>query len=268
MNPLASSKLLPISCLLGHWPHSFPRPFLNKSPLFASSRQRSALYSQFLLLDLSFRSSCTSQSRQEKNPQSDTMRLFSTVALVATISRLSSTQQIDPDSVSSSTRDQWCTSQKSQCPLICLQVYENTTTGSDPEQNDCDADTLDYSCVCANGASPNVSEYSLTIPYFECTEYNNQCVANCASGNNQCASDCRTKHPCGAQSPKRYNITTTTSSSIASATASSTGGGSQYGSFDSQGDGKSAGALAVDFGASYGLAVMVAGLFGGFALVL
>ncbi|KAK7540793.1 uncharacterized protein J3D65DRAFT_616497 [Phyllosticta citribraziliensis] len=196
------------------------------------------------------------------------MRLFSTIALVAGCARLSSSQTIDPDTVTSATRDYWCTSQTSQCPLICLQVYENSTGSSDPQSNDCDPDTLDYSCVCANGASPNVTEYSQTIPYFECTEYNNQCVAKCSSGNNQCASNCRTQNPCGAQSPKRYNVTTSTSSSaVASATASSTGG-SNFGSFDSSGSGTSAGALAVEFGASYGLAVIVGGLFGGIALIL
>lgn len=132
--------------------------------------------------------------------------------------------------------------------------------------------TLVYSCVCSNGISPNVSEYSQTMPYYICTENNNRCVNNCASGNNQCASDCRTKNLCGAQNPTRVNTTTTASSTSASATSSSTGS-----NFNSFGDGDSgdssssksgAGALALDLGAKYGLAMIISGLVGGAAVLL
>ncbi|KAL1651307.1 hypothetical protein SLS58_000646 [Diplodia intermedia] len=196
----------------------------------------------------------------------------STIAVLFAVVGLSSTQTIDPDSVSVEDRNQWCLAQTSQCPLICLQTNKDATTQS----NECDSDTLQYSCVCADGLSPNISQYSQTMPYFICTENNNRCVSNCASGNNQCASDCRTKNPCGAQNPTRVNVTTTTSASTASSTSSSTGGGSDYSSFgdgnsgdSSSGSGSSgAGALALDLGAKYGLAMIVSGLVGGAALLL
>ncbi|KAK7726033.1 hypothetical protein SLS57_003623 [Botryosphaeria dothidea] len=178
---------------------------------------------------------------------------ISTVAVFFAVAGLSPAQTIDPDSVSIEDRNQWCLAQTSQCPLICLQTNNESTTQS----NDCDSDTL---------------QYSQTMPYFICTENNNRCVNNCASGNNQCASDCRTKNPCGAQNPTRVNTTTTSSATTASATSSSTGS-----NFNSFGDGDSgdssssksgAGALALDLGAKYGLAMVISGLVGGAAILL
>lgn len=76
---------------------------------------------------------------------------------------------------------------------------------------------LTYGCVCENGLSPNLSEYSLTLPFFICQEWGNQCVAGCA-GDSACASDCRQNHPCGALNPTRVNTTTSSSVSTPSAT--------------------------------------------------
>jgi len=125
---------------------------------------------------------------------------------------------IDPNSVANATRQAWCVSQITQCPLICLQTDGNTAT---TPANTCTWQTLTYSCVCSNGLSPNVSEYSQTIPYYICTEWGNQCVSNCG-GNSACQSDCRQKHPCGAQNPTRQN--TSTLSSTMSSTATGTKG--------------------------------------------
>lgn len=46
------------------------------------------------------------------------------------------------------------------------------------------------------------------MPYYVCTETNNQCVLQC-DGDSTCQSECRSKTPCGAQDPKRVNVTTT-----------------------------------------------------------
>lgn len=98
-------------------------------------------------------------------------------------------------------------------PSVCLQ----STTGV-PLSNDCTASTLTYACVCSDGLSPNLTQYSQTLPFFICQEWGNQCQSNCA-GDSLCVSDCRSKHPCGAQSPVRVNTST------ASATPSATSGG-------------------------------------------
>lgn len=51
-------------------------------------------------------------------------------------------------------------------------------------------DQLTYTCVCDNGVSPNITQYSQTLPFFVCQEWGNQCVANC-NGDNTCADSCR-----------------------------------------------------------------------------
>ncbi|TVY88931.1 hypothetical protein LAWI1_G004944 [Lachnellula willkommii] len=130
-------------------------------------------------------------------------------------------------------------------------------------------DSLTFSCVCGNGISPNASEFSETLPYFICTEYGSQCVAAC-NGNTDCQSNCRSQHPCGAQNPVRVN--TSTSSVMPSTTSGGASNTQVYnglaGATTTAASGKKSGAQsAQDIGRSYGLAVVFAGIFAGFALV-
>jgi hypothetical protein len=178
--------------------------------------------------------------------------------------------------------------------LICLQTTPDTLTTND---NTCDSDTLSYSCVCSNGFSPNVTEYTQTMPFFVCQEWGNQCVKGC-NGDNTCAASCQQDHPCGAQSPIRPNTSTisTTMSSSASRTASEAGattdgsGGTIYSGFgggaSATGDSSSAEessssssssaasdsgagrAAALEFGHTFGFVALAGAFFGGFALVL
>ncbi|KAJ9215598.1 hypothetical protein DTO166G4_2704 [Paecilomyces variotii] len=197
------------------------------------------------------------------------LSLFPSLHLRVAVSRALSQNSIDPNSVPLSTRDQWCQSQKTSCPLICLQLPGVT---GQPEDNSCNPKTLSFSCVCSNGQQPNSSEYSQTLPYFICTEANNQCVNNC-NGESSCQAACRDDHPCGAQNPKRYNITTTSATSNPTASASSTSGGNVvYTGFGSastaaakKGD---ASTFALEIGQVYGLFGLVAGFLGGFAYLL
>jgi hypothetical protein len=109
----------------------------------------------------------------------------------------------------------------------------------------------------------------LTLPYYVCTEWGNQCVTACGS-NNQCSSDCREKHPCGAQNPTRVNQTTSTSTS-ASATATATNqvfNGLADGSSNGNSNNGKSGAGGLRFADSFGLAVVAGGLFAGFAMLL
>lgn len=199
------------------------------------------------------------------------MVLFRTtlLALASAITTVSADYYIPPDSVPLSDRMAWCNSQQSSCPTICLQ-----TSIGDPEVNTCDPKTLTYGCVCSDGKQPNMTEYTMTLPYYVCTEWGNQCVKACGNGNNQCASDCREKHPCGAQNPTRVNSTTTTSATTATATSSGTAtatnqvfNGLGDGSSNNVGAGTGNAAGALRFGDSYGLAVVVGGLFAGFAML-
>ncbi|KAI1342841.1 hypothetical protein F5Y15DRAFT_270478 [Xylariaceae sp. FL0016] len=134
-------------------------------------------------------------------------------AAVIFVSSVQADYVIEPDSVSLSLRQSWCDSETSTCPIICEQTPPGGYT-----TNTCDPETLTYGCVCANGLQPNVSEYSLTLPYFVCQEWGNQCVTGCGQ-DSACASDCRQNHPCGALNPTKSNAT---SSSSATATGTST----------------------------------------------
>lgn len=199
---------------------------------------------------------------------------FSRIAVFATISVVffgNAQQTIDPTTVPLNTRTLWCNDQKSSCPLLCPQVGGS----SDPKSNNCDPNTLVYSCICSNNQSPNISQYSETIPYFECTEANNQCVDDCAAGDNACATSCRTTHPCGAQSPKRVNITSSTRSGAATAAATSSSSSTDYGfggpattTSASAGVSMGVGKFWKGEGEMLGLAVMLGGLGVGFAVLL
>ncbi|KAI6875727.1 hypothetical protein KC323_g290 [Hortaea werneckii] len=160
--------------------------------------------------------------------------LLTSSTLLTTLSA-QQTYAINPDSVDDSTKQTWCTNQQTQCPLICTQTTPSHS--ADTQTNTCDPTTLTYACICANGLSPNISEYSQTLPYYICQEWTNQCVANCAAADNACASSCRDDHPCGALNPTRVNTSTVsstmskTSGASGGAGATTTGGDTVYTGF-------------------------------------
>ncbi|PHH75521.1 hypothetical protein CDD80_2318 [Ophiocordyceps camponoti-rufipedis] len=162
---------------------------------------------------------------------------------------------IEPSSVPISTRHAWCADERNTCPLICQQVEPRTTL-----MNDCDPKTLTFNCVCGNNQRPNVTEYTLTLPYFICQEWGNQCVKAC-SGDNECQGKCRQDHPCGAQSPKKYNTTSTTmpSATVDPNAIFTDGPGARI---DSKGAGTTP-----QVGRTYAMALVLTGLFAGFALL-
>ncbi|KAK0618426.1 hypothetical protein B0T17DRAFT_509967 [Bombardia bombarda] len=209
------------------------------------------------------------------------MVLFRTAVLALTSAIVvSADYYVVPSTVPLATRMSWCNDERSTCPLICQQFEPHTTL-----DNSCDAETLTYGCLCGNNQQPNVSEYSLTLPYHVCQEWGNQCVTNCGPYDNTCSSNCRQQHPCGAQRPTRANTTTSTTMTSTSSTAASTtsnqvfnglGGGSSSGSSSgsqttddaSSSSTTNSGAMALEMGSAYGLAVVLASMFAGFAMML
>jgi len=181
---------------------------------------------------------------------------------------------INASSVPIATRTQWCQAQLTECPLLCLQLPGSSST---TEANDCDPTDLTYDCICGNGLSPNASEYSQTLPYFICTEYGTQCVAAC-NGETACQSACLQDHPCGAQDPTRVNVTSTSSTMAATGTAGSAasgavvytglGGVATAAATSTPSSKKSGAQAALDIGRSYGLGIVAAGVFAGFALII
>ncbi|KAL1922109.1 uncharacterized protein VTP21DRAFT_10751 [Calcarisporiella thermophila] len=110
----------------------------------------------------------------------------------------------DINTVDNSTKanfPQWCTLQTSSCENICQD------SGFSVMKNDCDSATLAYHCICSNGISPNASEYTETIPYFQCTYDQQQCISKCPIGDTACFNQCNAVK-CSATNPKKYNQTT------------------------------------------------------------
>ena len=145
--------------------------------------------------------------------------------------------------------------------------------------------SLSYSCICSNGQQPNASQYSQTIPYYECTQAATNCVNKCEQTDASCQSACRSDNPCGAQHPIQINTssistmaaTTTSGGSSGSATGSATGttASNTFTGFggSSSPTGKSVApariqALALGFGGNYGLFFVLGGMMVGFMLIL
>ncbi|KAH7123809.1 hypothetical protein B0J11DRAFT_529966 [Dendryphion nanum] len=199
------------------------------------------------------------------------MRSFLTLAVAALSGIVAAQYTIDPETVRQSDRDAWCQNQKSQCPLICLQ--QPGVTSLSTVSNTCDSKTLAYSCVCSNNVAPNITEYSQTIPYYICTQWGSNCVKACGNVNT-CQDACRKDHPCGAQSPQPPNssiLAATSASQTAAGAAQSTlppasgWGGSAATSTPNK---PGAATTMANLGQSYGLAVVFASVFAGFAILL
>lgn len=180
---------------------------------------------------------------------------------------------IDPSTVQQSTRDYWCQQQKATCSQICLLLPGVTSMNT--ETNECDSDALTASCVCDNGSSPNLTEYTQTLPFNICQQWGTNCVKDCGQGENTCADACRADHPCGAQNPFKPNATSTSSSASHSKTADPSGTDAAASStvpvtgFAGQTTSPDTGAAAtlMNLGASYGVAVTFMSIFAGFALL-
>ncbi|KAK3214487.1 hypothetical protein GRF29_19g343362 [Pseudopithomyces chartarum] len=85
---------------------------------------------------------------------------------------------IDPASVSQSTRLSWCQANLNTCTEICGGQGSLASGG-----NQCDSNTLEYTCKCRNGTEPDLGEYAQTIPSLECNQWKSNCVS--AGGSTQ-----------------------------------------------------------------------------------
>lgn len=196
-------------------------------------------------------------------------------ALVASASFFPlSVGQTSVDDVSDDTKEYWCQSQVASCPLLCGDLEKGT------QENECYPENLFYTCTCTGGIAPNLTQYSQTIPYFQCTIELNACTEGC-NGDPACNNQCPKTHKCGATAPKKPNKTST-ASSTASKTAlpdsSSTGSSddsdddddsgfaSADGSSnnDSNNDSNGAAGLAISIGKTYGLGLVAVAIGGAF----
>ncbi|KAI4246802.1 MAG: hypothetical protein L6R40_001831 [Gallowayella cf. fulva] len=119
----------------------------------------------------------------------------------------------DVNNVDTTSRVQWCNDQYTNCPKLCGGPKFT-------KENRCIADPISYTCVCANGTSPDLAAYANTF-------VSDTCQARFAA--------CRTQNPgsdaciqCGTLKADSVPMSTSSmsaASSTAAATSSGTGGG-------------------------------------------
>ncbi|KAK6511652.1 hypothetical protein TWF481_000561 [Arthrobotrys musiformis] len=126
-------------------------------------------------------------------------------------------QTIIPSSVDVNTRNGWCRSEKDTCTTLCSKNWST---------NDCDQNTLEYSCVCADGSKPDLLAYRNTLPFFVCQEYIAQCVAGNAT-EPTLQNICRNTNTCGNQDPADFVPTTTVRTTATPATSTGSSQGTQ-----------------------------------------
>ncbi|KAJ0121708.1 pci domain-containing protein [Diaporthe amygdali] len=142
------------------------------------------------------------------------------------VSAQNSTFSIDPTEVTATLRAQWCSAQTSTCNTLC---------DSNPNDNSCEVDSLDFSCTCQNGSAPGLQYYTQTIDTFVCqqafTDCNEANVGN-AKGQENCTTSIQDH--CGTLDPADYSATpSSTGSSTASATSGSSSSTASSGSASS-----------------------------------
>ncbi|KAJ5082072.1 hypothetical protein N7532_011115 [Penicillium argentinense] len=112
---------------------------------------------------------------------------------------------VKPDELNS-----WCLGQRNVCPQIC----EGGT-----KQNTCDPKSLQFSCICSDGTTPDVAPYVQTVPFYVCEANFGQCInAHPDDADGQKA--CKEAAQCGSKNAS--SLSTTTSSSSPSTTMSLT----------------------------------------------
>lgn len=170
---------------------------------------------------------------------------------------------IDPNSVPLSTKASWCNGQNAACITLCDQ---------DPSSNLCDDTTLDWTCLCSNGSSPDIAAYMDTVPYYICEQSYDDCVAD--NPNDALAQqNCKTQiqDDCGSLNTANYTAASTSSmaSSTSSSAPSSTAAAATTtsASASATATAKSA-ATAMLIGRDYGIGLIAAGIMAAFGFML
>ncbi|GAM85210.1 hypothetical protein ANO11243_032140 [Dothideomycetidae sp. 11243] len=191
------------------------------------------------------------------------------LAVTAMTGLVASQVTIDPNSVPLSERSNWCLAETNTCPEIC--GNDGTTA------NTCDPSTLDYTCTCRSGNTPNISEYTQTIPFYVCQTYIAQCIA--ANTNSAQAQDKCKATQCGNLTANSESAATTSSASSSSATPTASSASSASGSATASSTSgtassasptaaKSSAAMALAVGRAYGTPALVVGLLAAFGLAM
>ncbi|MCJ1238998.1 hypothetical protein MMC14_006990 [Varicellaria rhodocarpa] len=159
------------------------------------------------------------------------------------------------------TRNSWCTSEKTTCGVLCNGA--NTPTG-----NTCDSTALSANCTCsANNSSPALQYYQGTLLSFICNKAQGDCNATNA-GNLAGQQQCTVKYVCGNLNASQAAAAAVSTSSSSSVAATST----QATATSATGSGTSATASAKSFaikvGQDYGAGIFAAGIMAAFGVML
>ncbi|KAH7022649.1 hypothetical protein EDB80DRAFT_878182 [Ilyonectria destructans] len=123
---------------------------------------------------------------------------------------------IDPGTVTTTERAQWCQAQTNTCETLC----DNNT-----DENACTLTDLSWECTCASNSSmPGLQYYTQTVPTFICEELYSQCITTNA-GSSKLQKECtkNIQDLCATQGPPDAD---SSSSSTESETATASASGS------------------------------------------
>lgn len=158
-------------------------------------------------------------------------------------------------------KSDWCRANQNTCPEICGGQGQIASGG-----NECDADTLEFTCKCRNGTEPALAEYEQTVPGQMCRFWFDQCIN--ATGDNlsqQFICTSTRDERCGNKTTKEASTSASiTSSRLPTSTSGSESTATSSGGSTSTSTGAAALALARDFGTP----VLAGGLIAFFGIAL
>ncbi|OJJ66670.1 hypothetical protein ASPBRDRAFT_59473 [Aspergillus brasiliensis CBS 101740] len=132
--------------------------------------------------------------------------------------------------ISLSERNSWCTAERNSCPETCGGVATSNSCDSVGGTSTLGAfSTLDFSCVCSNGSTADVAEYTQTIPFFVCEATYAQCIEESSTLDEQEQCQETRDNDCGtlnASATTTTSSTTTSATSLTTSTSSSSSSGS------------------------------------------
>jgi hypothetical protein len=144
-------------------------------------------------------------------------------------------------------------------------------TNTHPKQtlNNTSQTTLDWTCTCINGNTPNFTDYTQTMPFYICQQWIANCVAS-NQGDAEAQFACRTV-VCGSTEPNSTesadedtpSSTSSASSSSATSGTPTSSGGASSAAATSQGA-----AAALSVAKTYGTGILATGLLAIFGLAL
>ncbi|KAJ4301171.1 hypothetical protein N0V90_003261 [Kalmusia sp. IMI 367209] len=173
---------------------------------------------------------------------------------------------VDANLVSDDLKTEWCQAQENTCPEICGGQGQIASGG-----NECDEDTLEFTCKCRNGTVPTMSDYQQSVPGQMCRFWYGRCINQTNQiASQQFACDQTRNQECGNQTTKDESETSS-SSSASSRPTSTSGSDSSSGSPTSSGTAESSTSspgAAVRLAREFGAPVVAGGLIAFFGIAL